>query len=78
VKGIQELVAEGTIRNTLSTVAKMFLENNKPNPQLSTDGKTAISIRRILQGFKATTNGNEVRKKAIPVSVICQVYKLYS
>jgi hypothetical protein len=48
-----------------------------PDPQLSTDGKTAISIRRILQGFKAT-DGNEVRQKAILVSVIRQVYKLYS
>jgi hypothetical protein len=49
-----------------------------PDPRLSsTDGKTAISIRRILQGFK-TTNGNEVRQKAIPVSVICQVHMLYS
>jgi hypothetical protein len=44
---------------------------------LSIDGKTALSIRRILQGFKSQ-DGNETRQKAIPVSVIRQVHKIYS
>ena len=47
------------------------------DPRLSNDGKTAISIRRILAGFKAL-DSNDSRQKAIPISVIRQAHKLYS
>jgi len=70
-------LAEGTIRNTISTVVQTFLENHAPDPRLSTNGKTAISIRRILAGFKAC-DSNESRQKAVPVSVIRQVDKLHT
>jgi hypothetical protein len=58
-------------------VAQTFLENYATDPRISPDGKTALSVRRILAGFKAC-DGNESRQKAIPVSVIKQVEKLYS
>jgi len=74
--GIPEL-AEGTIRNTISTVAQTFIENHAPDPRLSIDEKKALSIRRILAGFKAH-DSNENRQKAIPISVIRQIHKLYS
>jgi hypothetical protein len=70
-------LAEGTIRNTLSTVAQTFMENYAPDPRMSTDGKISIGVRRILAGFKAG-DGNESKQKAIPVSVIRQIDRLYS
>jgi hypothetical protein len=53
------------------------MENHANDPRISSDGKTAISLRRILAGFKAN-DGNESKQKAIPISVIKQVDKLYS
>jgi hypothetical protein len=53
------------------------MENYYPDPRLDTSGKTAIGIRRILAGFKAH-DGNEKKQKAIPVSVLKQVIKLFS
>jgi hypothetical protein len=74
-RGVPNL-AEGTIRNTLSAVAQTFLENYATDPRISSpDGKTALSVRRILAGSKAC-DGNESRQKAIPVSVIKQMEKL--
>jgi len=70
-------LAEGSIRNTISTVAQTFLENHAADPRIANDGNTAISIRRILAGFKAL-DSNDKRQKAIPISVIRQVHKLYS
>jgi hypothetical protein len=58
-------------------VAQTFLENHANDPRVSPNGKTAISIRRILAGFKAN-DGNELKQKAIPISVVRQVEKLYS
>jgi hypothetical protein len=53
------------------------MENHAPDPRMSTDGKLSISEKRILAGFKAG-DGNETRQKAIPVSVIRQVDRIYS
>jgi hypothetical protein len=57
-------------------VAQTFFENHANDPRISSEGKTAISLRRILAGFKAN-DGNESKQKAIPISVIKQVDKLY-
>jgi hypothetical protein len=69
-------MVEGSIRNSISILAQTFLENHVPDPRLDASNNTAIGLRWLLAGFKACDE-NDHRQKAIPVSVIKQVHKLY-
>lgn len=71
------LMAEGSIQNSLSVLAQTFLENNVPDPRMDGNGKTTLSLKRLLASFKLF-DANKHRQKAIPVSVIKKVHKLYN
>jgi len=57
-------------------LGQTFLANNVPDPRIDSAGNQAVSLRRLLAGFKAK-DSNDNHQKAIPVSVIKQVAKLY-
>jgi hypothetical protein len=73
-KGTSGLVA-GSIQNTLSTLAQIFMENSFPDPRLADNNKT--SHHKQLTDFKAEDPVGK-RQKAVPVSVIKQVWELYT
>lgn len=70
-----EILAETTIRGTISYVASTFRDNDRPNPTRDEDGELGRLLSRLFRAFRKKDPA-EKHQKALPAVVLVEINKL--
>eukprot|EP00957_Ditylum_brightwellii_P053888 4082890-Ditylum_brightwellii.AAC.1 len=69
-----DILAEGTVRGTISYVTQTFRDNDRPNLTKDEDGKFGRLLHHQFRAFR-TEGPNQVQQKALPICVLREVAK---
>ena len=70
-----EPLVEGSVCATISYVAQTFRANNRPDPQLDSNGKTCFLLTEQWRAYR-NMDGSRQKQKALPMKVLRKMHEL--